>query len=43
MRELNKQIAKVLRKVARRIAGEEKYPKSLKIDDLHEYLGVEEI
>lgn len=42
VRELNKQIAKVLRKVARKIAGEETYPKSLKIDDLHEYLGVEE-
>ena len=42
VRELNKQIAKVLRKVARRIAGKEEYPKSLKIDDLHEYLGVEE-
>ena len=42
VRELNKQIAKVLRKVARKIAGEEEYPKSLKIDDLHEYLGVEE-
>ena len=42
VRELNKQIAKVLRKVARRIAGEEEYPKSLKIEDLHEYLGVEE-
>ncbi len=42
VRELNKQIAKVLRKVARRIAGEEAYPVSLKIEDLHEYLGVEE-
>ena len=42
VRELNKQIAKVLRKVARRIAGEEEYPKSLQIEDLHEYLGVEE-
>ena len=42
VRELNKQIAKILRKVARRIAGEEDYPKSLKVDDLHEYLGVEE-
>ena len=42
VRELNKQIAKVLRKVARRIAGEEEYPKSLQIDDLIEYLGVEE-
>ena len=42
VRELNKQIAKVLRKVARRIAGKEEYPKSLRIEDLHEYLGVEE-
>ncbi|NLA62749.1 MAG: endopeptidase La, partial [Bacteroidales bacterium] len=42
VRELNKQIAKVLRKVARRIAGEEAYPVSLKIEDLDEYLGVEE-
>ncbi len=42
VRELNKQIAKILRRVARRIAGEEEYPKSLKIEDLHEYLGVEE-
>lgn len=42
VRELNKQIAKVLRKVARRIAGEEEYPKSLQIEHLHEYLGVEE-
>ncbi len=42
VRELNKQIAKILRKIARKIAGEEKYPKSLKVDDLHEYLGVEE-
>ena len=42
VRELNKQIAKILRKVARRIAGEEEYPKSLKIEDLHEFLGVEE-
>ena len=42
VRELNKQIAKILRKVARRIAAEEEYPKSLKVEDLHEYLGVEE-
>ena len=42
VRELNKQIAKVLRKVARKIAGEDEYPKSLKVEDLHEYLGVEE-
>ena len=42
VRELNKKIAKVLRKVARRIAGEEEYPKSLQVEDLIEYLGVEE-
>ena len=42
VRELSKQIAKVLRRVARRIAGKEEYPKSLRIEDLHEYLGVEE-
>ena len=42
VRELNKQIAKILRKIARRIAGDEAYPKSLKISDLQEYLGVEE-
>lgn len=42
VRELNKKIAKILRKVARRIASEEDYPKSLQIDHLYEYLGVEE-
>ncbi|MDD2475312.1 MAG: endopeptidase La [Dysgonamonadaceae bacterium] len=42
VRELNKKIAKVLRKVARRIAGNEEYPHSLGVDDLQEYLGVEE-
>lgn len=42
VRELNKKIAKIMRKVARKIAGEEEHPKSLKIADLKEYLGVEE-
>ena len=42
VRELNKKIAKVLRKIARKIAGDDEYPKSLKVDDLQEYLGVEE-
>jgi len=42
VRELNKKIAKVMRKVARRIAAEEAYPKTLKISDLKEYLGIEE-
>lgn len=42
VRELNKKIAKVMRRIARRIAAEEPYPKSLKVQDLREYLGVEE-
>ena len=42
VRELNKKIAKIMRKVARRIASDEAYPKSLKLGDLHEYLGREE-
>lgn len=42
VRELNKKIAKILRKVARRIASDEEYPQSLQVEDLHEYLGVEE-
>lgn len=42
VRELNKQIAKILRKIARKIAGEQDYPQSLQVDDLQEYLGVEE-
>lgn len=42
VRELNKKIAKVMRKVARKIAAEEPYPKTLKISDLKEYLGIEE-
>ena len=42
VRELNKQIAKVMRRVARKIATEEQYPKSLKVSHLNEYLGREE-
>ncbi|MDR0333779.1 MAG: endopeptidase La [Dysgonamonadaceae bacterium] len=42
VRELNKKIAKIARKIARKIAGEEEYPKSLKIADLKTYLGTEE-
>ena len=42
VRELNKKIAKIMRKVARKIATDEQYPKSLKVGDLHEYLGIEE-
>ncbi|HLW09836.1 MAG TPA: endopeptidase La [Fermentimonas sp.] len=42
VRELNKKIAKIMRRVARRIASEEEYPKSLKVSHLYEYLGKEE-
>jgi ATP-dependent Lon protease len=42
VRELNKKIAKIMRKIARKIAAEEAYPKSLKVADLHEYLGRKE-
>ncbi|MGV8962331.1 MAG: endopeptidase La [Candidatus Saccharimonadaceae bacterium] len=42
VRELNKKIAKVLRKIARKIASEEEYPQSLQIENLQEYLGVVE-
>ena len=42
VRELDKKIAKVARKIARKIAANEKYPKSLKPADVREYLGIEE-
>lgn len=42
VRELDKKIAKVMRKVARKVAGDEEFPKLLKPADLKEYLGVEE-
>ncbi len=42
VRELNKKIAKIMRKIARKIAANEPYSKSLKITDLKEYLGTEE-
>lgn len=41
VRELDKQIAKVLRKVARKIASNDEYPKQLLPTHLNEYLGVE--
>lgn len=43
VRELNKKIAKIMRRVARKIATGEQYPKSLKVGDITEYLGKEEI
>ncbi|WP_436416414.1 endopeptidase La [Petrimonas sp.] len=42
VRELDKKIAKIARKIARKIAGNEKYPKVLKPADVKEYLGIEE-
>lgn len=42
VRELNKKIAKIMRRVARKIASEEAYPKSLKVTDLKDYIGIED-
>lgn len=42
VRELNKKVAKIMRKIAQRIATESEFPKSLAISDLKEYLGPEE-
>jgi ATP-dependent Lon protease len=41
VRELDKQIAKVLRRVALKIATNEPYPAQLQPEDLKEYLGVQ--
>jgi len=41
VRELDKKIAKIMRRVARHIAADEPYPRSLRVQDLREYLGVE--
>jgi ATP-dependent Lon protease len=40
VRELDKQIAKVIRRVARKIASEYEYNKKLTAEDIREYLGV---
>lgn len=42
VRELDKKVAKIMRKVARKVASEEKYKKTIDIEDLHEYLGAVE-
>ncbi|MDR0864819.1 MAG: endopeptidase La [Candidatus Symbiothrix sp.] len=39
VRELNKKIAKILRKTARLIAEEAEYPKKLEVEHLYDYLG----
>lgn len=42
VRELDKKIAKIMRKVARKVASEEEYKKTIDPEDLHEYLGAVE-
>ena len=42
VRELDKKIAKIMRKLARRIAAGEPTPSQIKPEDLHEYLGAVE-
>ena len=42
VRELDKKIAKIMRKIARKKALEEEYPHTITINDLHEYLGIKE-
>jgi len=42
VRELNKRIAKIMRKIARAIAEKKNYPKRLDTNDLYEYLGAVE-
>ena len=42
VRELDKQIAKIMRKLARKVASDEPIPTSIKPEDLYEYLGAVE-
>jgi len=42
VRELNKKIAKIMRKIARAIAENKDYPKRLEAKDLYDYLGAVE-
>jgi ATP-dependent Lon protease len=42
VRELDKKIAKIMRRIARKVAAATDYPKSLKTEDLPEYLGITE-
>ncbi|MDR1632274.1 MAG: endopeptidase La [Dysgonamonadaceae bacterium] len=42
VRELNKKLAKIMRKIARAIAEGTKYPKKLEVNDLYTYMGVVE-
>ncbi len=42
VRELDKKLAKIMRKFAKKIADNEEYPKSLKPEDLKDFLGTTE-
>ena len=42
VRELDKKIAKIMRKIAQKKALEEEYPHTITVNDLHEYLGIKE-
>lgn len=42
VRELDKKIAKIMRKLARKVASDEPIPSSIKPEDLYEYLGAVE-
>jgi len=42
VRELDKKIAKIMRKIARAIAEESEYPKKLEVDDLYSFMGAVE-
>jgi len=42
VRELDKKLAKIMRKIARKIAENTDYPKTLQPEDLYDYLGVKE-
>ncbi len=42
VRELDKKIAKIMRKLARKVASDDEYKKVIDPDDLHEYLGAVE-
>ena len=42
VRELDKKIAKIMRKIARKKALEEEYPHTITVNDLHKYLGIKE-
>ncbi|MDR0769008.1 MAG: endopeptidase La [Dysgonamonadaceae bacterium] len=42
VRELNKKLAKIMRKIARAIAEKTEYPKKLEVEDLFSYMGAVE-